>query len=184
MELLDAIDRHDLPHMREELGDVLLQVVLHAEIARENGHFDLEAVAAEIERKLVHRHPHVFGNLDLKTSEDVLRNWDKLKAAEKAAKNNGQAGGPTVPEPPPRLPALNYARDVFKLAVKGGWQAATGVTEAELADLAEGLDEATAGARLFALAAACRRAGVDPETALRRHARGVWEKVADAAPGP
>src|SRR3954471_13250832 len=82
-ELIDTIDRRDLPHMREELGDVLIQVVFHAQLAEEAGHFDLEAVARGVNDKLIRRHPHVFGTGKLDTSEQVLVQWEQIKAHEK-----------------------------------------------------------------------------------------------------
>lgn len=192
MELLDAIDRGDDPHMCEELGDVLLQVVLHAQIAADRGAFDLEAVAAEINEKLIRRHPHVFGDVALQTSEQVLHQWDRIKAGEKT---NGPARDGFFKPIPPRLPALLFARDVFKQMVKRGafpqpGPAAPPPLPAPLPDprrigqLAEGLTEEAAGAALFEWAAACRTAGIDPESALRRHARRVMEAVEHAHPAP
>lgn len=82
-EAVDAIDDGDIPNLREELGDVLLQVVLHSQIAKDNDEFDIEAVAKELSDKLIHRHPHVFGNTKIKSTQDILDNWDKLKKEEK-----------------------------------------------------------------------------------------------------
>ena len=79
-ELIDAIDRGDYPHMREELGDVLIQVVFHAQIAAEKGIFNFEDVARDINDKLVRRHPHVFGSGKLETTEQVIVEWEKIKA--------------------------------------------------------------------------------------------------------
>src|ERR1051326_6569515 len=76
-ELIDTIDRGDFPHMREELGDVLIQVVFHAQLAEEAGHFDLEDVAREVNEKLIRRHPHVFGDNKLRTSDEVLVQWER-----------------------------------------------------------------------------------------------------------
>ncbi len=176
-ELLDAIDRADLPHMEEELGDVLLQVVFHAQLAAEAGHFDLESVARGISEKLIRRHPHVFGELRLDTSGEVLHQWDKIKAAEKGAAPD--AAPPLVKALPPTLSALRRAYDTYKeLAKKGALPADPAVhNETAVTDLAAGLDETTAGRRLFELAAACRHAGLDPESALRRHVA----RVVDAA---
>jgi XTP/dITP diphosphohydrolase/tetrapyrrole methylase family protein/MazG family protein len=177
-ELLDAIDREDFPHMKEELGDVLLQVVFHACIAEENGLFDLDAVAADINDKLIRRHPHVFGADSLETSEAVLARWEQIKQAEKAA-----AGRPetTKLKPlPPALPALLFANEVFKQIEKRALLAVAPVDTQAIATKAEGLDEASAGRQLFELAAACRKAGIDPEAALRRHTRGVIDAVEKA----
>jgi XTP/dITP diphosphohydrolase/tetrapyrrole methylase family protein/MazG family protein len=178
-ELLEAIDRGDVSHMQEELGDVLLQVVFHAQMAEEAGAFDLEAVARGIADKLVRRHPHVFGEGSLKTSGEVLHQWEQIKRAEKGVPAH-------VPEPfvkpsPGTLPALMRAVDVYKqLAKKRRLPTAPEVhDEAEVARLAEGLDEATAGRRLFELAAACRKAGIEPEAALRRHVARVCDRARD-----
>src|SRR5690606_11310210 len=108
-ELLDTIDRGDLPHMREELGDVLLQVVMHAQIAKESGAFDLENVATELNEKLIRRHPHVFGEATAGDEDAALRQWDAIKAAEK---KNGLGGSTTQTDSgvfkalPQSLPAL------------------------------------------------------------------------------
>ena len=82
-EAVDAIDEGDVDNLREELGDVLLQVVLHAQIAKDNGEFDIEDVAKELSEKLIHRHPHVFGNTKVSSIQDILDNWEKLKKEEK-----------------------------------------------------------------------------------------------------
>ena len=81
-ELIDTIDRGDYPHMREELGDVLIQVVFHAQIASERGEFNFDDVARDINDKLVRRHPHVFGAGKLDTSEQVIAEWEKIKATD------------------------------------------------------------------------------------------------------
>src|SRR5690606_24346102 len=101
-ELLDTIDRMDLPHMREELGDVLIQVVFHAQLAAERGDFAFEDVARDINDKLIRRHPHVFGNNKVATSDQVLEVWEKVKAGEKAAA--GKTESKLFKQLPPRLP--------------------------------------------------------------------------------
>jgi len=180
-ELLDAIDRGDFDHMREELGDVLLQVVFHAQLASEAGRFDFEAVAGGIADKLVRRHPHVFGSEKLNTSGQVLQKWEQIKQAEKGA-------APGAPEPlvkplPPAMPALRRAHDVYKmLARKEALPTASDVHDEFAVERASlDLDEAKAGRRLFELAAACRRAGIDPESALRRHTNRVIDAAEQAA---
>lgn len=180
-ELLDTIDREDFAHMREELGDVLLQVVFHSQLTAEAGRFDFEAVAREVCAKLVRRHPHVFGDVDLRDSAAVLRQWEKIKEQEKAA--HGGNGRPPVFKPlPPRLPALLYAHGVYKqIQRKELIIPDAGATQAAVAALAEGLDAAAAGEQLFRLAAACREAGIDPESALRRHTDKLVAKVEHAS---
>lgn len=176
-ELLDTIDRQDFPHMAEELGDVLLQVVFHAQLAEEAGRFDLETVARGIADKLVRRHPHVFGEGTLQTSDEVLDQWNRIKAAEKGA-------DPTAPQPlvkalPPTLSALRRAYDTYKeLAKKNALPKDKAVhDEAAVAELAAGLDETTAGRKFFELVAACRQAGLEPETALRRHVTRIVDEA-------
>ena len=173
-ELLETIDRLDMEHMREELGDLLLQVVMHAQMAKEAGYFDLEAVAAEINEKLIRRHPHVFGDLDLADSDAVLQNWDRIKAEEK--KNGVQSEG-LFKHLPPRLSALLTARDVFKQIHKKQLPAPASVDKNAIEALGARLSEAEAGKRLFELAAACRLAGIDPESALRRFTQTVQDQT-------
>ncbi|MBC2595304.1 MazG family protein [Ruficoccus amylovorans] len=173
-ELLETIDRLDMPHMREELGDLLLHVVMHAQMAEEAGHFDLEAVAAEVNEKLIRRHPHVFGDLDLKDSEAVLQNWDQIKATEK---KNGVQGAGLFKHLPPQLSALLSAREVFKQITKKHLPAPPSVDQARIESLSKQLTEPEAGQRLFELAAACRLAGIDPESALRRFTQTVQDQT-------
>ena len=176
-ELLDTIDRLDMEHMREELGDVLVQVVFHAQLAAEKGLFDFDGVAREINEKLVRRHPHVFGDGRLDTSAQVIDQWERIKATEK--KNGEQPPAATLfKRLPPQLPALLYAHDVFKQVKKRELDSGDAYDSGEIARLAEGLGEAAAGRRLFELAAACRIAGIDPESALRREASRVMADVA------
>jgi MazG family protein len=172
-ELLDTIDRLDMPHMREELGDVLIQVIFHAQLAEEAGHFDLESVAREVNEKLVRRHPHVFGSGKLETSEQVMTQWEQIKATEKKA-----AAAPTVfKELPPRLPALMYAENVWKQVGKKRLPASPDIDEARVRSLAAGLDQEKLGRMLFELTAAAQSAGLDPEAALRSHADALKRNV-------
>ena len=167
-ELLDTIDRLDLPHMREELGDVLIQVIFHAQLAEEAGQFDLEDVAREVNEKLIRRHPHVFGDQKLETSEQVLVQWDQIKAREKGAP--GSAPAPLFKSLPPRLPALMYAEAVWKQMGKKGLAAQSGVDVVAVARLAADLDPEKLGKMLFEIAAAAQARDLDPEGALRRQA--------------
>ncbi len=179
-ELLDTIDRLDMEHMREELGDVLIQVVFHAQLAEEKGLFDLEAVAREINDKLVRRHPHVFGTGKLDTADQVIVQWEQIKATEK--KNGAQPVAAGVfKRQPPALPSLLVALEVYKQIHKKALPAEGLIDENRVTGLAEGLTEAEAGKRLLELAAACRRAGIDPESALRRETLRVTAAVEERA---
>ena len=115
-EAVDAIDDNDMKHLREELGDVLLQVLLHSQIASENGDFNLDDVAKELKDKLIHRHPHVFGNANLTTPDDVKEAWDKLKAEEKTHRKSAMDGISRSQA------ALISAQKISKKAVKTGFE--------------------------------------------------------------
>lgn len=115
-EAVDAMDSGDLKHLREELGDVLLQVVLHAQIAKDEGAFDIEDIAQTLNEKLIHRHPHVFGNAQIKGANDVLENWDKLKQEEKKHRKSAMDGVSKSQS------ALMSAQKISKKAVKTGFE--------------------------------------------------------------
>jgi XTP/dITP diphosphohydrolase/tetrapyrrole methylase family protein/MazG family protein len=183
-ELLDTIDRMDLPHMREELGDVLIQVVFHAQLAAERGDFVFDDVAREVNEKLIRRHPHVFGAHKVDTTAQVLEVWEKVKAGEKAAAGKIES---TLFKPlPPRLPALMFAEAVWRQIDKKKLPAEGVVDAVQIAALGRHLDEATLGRMLFELTAAARTRGLDPEGALRqetdRVACEVEAKVGAVAP--
>lgn len=181
-ELIDTIDRGDYPHMKEELGDVLIQVVFHAQIAAEQGQFNFDDVAREINEKLIRRHPHVFGTSKLETSEQVIVEWEKIKATEK--KNGPAAGvGAVFKELPPRLPALMFAEAVWKQIEKRQLPVSGVVDPAQISALGERLDAAMLGRMLFELAAAARKTGLDPEGALRQHTGRVMREVQARAAG-
>jgi MazG family protein len=173
-ELIDTIDRGDLPHMREELGDVLIQVVFHAQLAAEKGVFTLEDVAREVNDKLVRRHPHVFGTGKLDTSDEVLVQWEQIKAQEK---KNGPANAGVFKDLPPRLPALMFAEAVWKQTQKKNLPTEGIVDGAQVQALGERLTEPELGKLLFELTAAARTKGLDPEGALRLHATKVMNDV-------
>lgn len=115
-EAVDAIDENDMNHLREELGDVLLQVLLHSEIASERGDFDIEAVAKELKEKLIHRHPHVFGTVHVDNAAEVKKNWDMLKAEEKIERKSAMDGISRSQA------ALMSAQKISKRAVKQGFE--------------------------------------------------------------
>ncbi|MBP6507259.1 MAG: MazG family protein [Opitutaceae bacterium] len=173
-ELIDTIDRLDLPHMREELGDVLIQVIFHAQLAEEAGHFDLNEVAREVNEKLVRRHPHVFGENKLGTSEQVLVQWEQIKAQEK---KHGPVASRIFKELPPRLPALMFAEAVWKQIEKKRLPVEGCVDAAQVQALGAQLDAVTLGRMLFEITAASRAKGLDPEGALRLHTEKVMRDV-------
>jgi len=115
-EAVDAIDEGDIPNLREELGDVLLQVVLHSQIAKDNGEFDIEDVAKELSDKLIHRHPHVFGNTEVHSTQEILDNWDKLKKEEKKDRKSVLDGISKSQS------ALMSAQKISKRVVKVGFE--------------------------------------------------------------
>ena len=115
-EAVDAIDEKSPEHLREELGDVLLQVLLHSQIASEAGEFTIEDVAKELKDKLIHRHPHVFGNTKVSCADDVVVNWDKLKQEEKKERKSQMDGISKAQS------ALMSAQKISKRAVKVGFE--------------------------------------------------------------
>jgi nucleoside triphosphate diphosphatase len=174
-ELLDAIDADDLDAIRDELGDVLLQVTFHAQLAADAGLWDIDDVAEGLIRKLVHRHPHVFGDTAVSGSEEVLVNWEKLKADE----TGGRKG--VDEDIPAALPSLARAAKVQRRAAGWGfeWRTREGALEAlreEVEELAVAEDlanvEEEVGDVLFAAVAVARKLGIDAESALRRTTRG------------
>jgi MazG family protein len=184
-EVLEAIDEDDSELMEEELGDLLLQVVMHACLAEEVDRFDLEDVAKGISEKLIRRHPHVFGDESqrVNTSSEVLDRWELIKAEEKRKKG----GLPDEVKPrvfkdlPPRLPALLFAFDVYKRSVKAGLEPDGTWDEEKIDELSADMDEEHAGKLLFELVGACRKAGVEPESALRRYASGQVSHLEELA---
>jgi XTP/dITP diphosphohydrolase/tetrapyrrole methylase family protein/MazG family protein len=167
--------------MEEELGDVLLQVVMHAQMADESGHFNFESVCREVNEKLIRRHPHVFGENALGDSDAVLKQWDEIKAAE--SKRGPQQLG-RFKDLPNQLPALMYAQDVYKQIQKEQMDAAGVVDEGAVSMTAAALaaDEIALGKQLFEIAAACRSKKLDPEAALRRYAQNVVDQLERTVP--
>jgi tetrapyrrole methylase family protein/MazG family protein len=155
IEAIDALDDSDdatIAHLEEELGDLLFQVYFHATIAAQEGWFTLADVARGIHDKLYRRHPHVFGDVAVSGADDVVRNWDDIKRAEKG-RTSAFDGIPTT------LPALMYADEVVRKAAKVGF------------DLESGVDDL--GDRLLSVVLEARAAGIDPELALRATANRV-----------
>jgi len=169
-EVDDAIRREAWDDLREELGDLLLQVVFHAQLARERGLFDFADVVDGLCAKLVRRHPHVFGDATAADSAEVLREWEKHKAAERAAKGGRNA----LDDVPRALPALLQAAKLARRAERAGLEPAAPASGAEP------LDAAALGERLFALAAGAARGGLDPEAALREVCERFRARAASA----
>ena len=203
-EVADAIARDDMAALKEELGDLLLQVVYHAQMAREAGAFGFEEVAQAIADKMVDRHPHVFGDVKIDTAEAQTVSWEARKAAERAAKEKGEPAG-TLDGVARALPALLRAEKIQKRAARVGfdWKRTGPVfdkIEEELgelrAELAAGdvdqerlADEL--GDVLFAVANLARHCRVDPEAALRatndkfeRRFRHIEKRLAETGRKP
>jgi MazG family protein len=168
-ETLEAIDSDDPERLREELGDLLLQVVFHAEIGSREGAFDIDDVAESVVAKLIKRHPHVFGKVKVDSANEVLVNWERIKMEEKGEH-------PVDHDIPVTLPALARASKVQRRAAGTGFdwrtrEAALAKVHEELIELENAPTERAEdemGDLLFALAALGRRLDVDPETALRK----------------
>jgi MazG family protein len=168
--VLEAIDTDDRDRLREELGDVLLQVAFHSQMAADDAAWDVDDVAQGIVEKLIRRHPHVFGEMEVSGADEVLVNWERIKAEEKGEH-------PVEDDIPPTLPALARAAKVQRRAAGFGfdWRTTEGalgklreeVEELERARTPEEAEEEL-GDVLFAAAAVARKLGVDPESALRR----------------
>lgn len=172
-EVLQAIDRHDDANLREELGDLLFHVVLHAQMASEAGKFSFDDVAREVNEKMVRRHPHVFGDgVKLGDAEAVVKQWEQIKLKEK-----GVPPASVFKDLPPTLNTILAAREVWKQIQKKNLAAGDTVDCTAVAQHAQGLTEAAAGKQLFEWVAACRDAGIDPDSALRRHTQTVVAKA-------
>ncbi len=183
-ELLDAIDAGDDTALVEELGDVLLQVVFHAQIAAETGRFSMADVIDVLVRKLIRRHPHVFGDVQAEDAAAVVRNWEAIKQEEKAGREPGPEASSILSGIPRHLPALMEAEKVQDRAARVGfqWDDVAGAWEKVQEELGE-LEQALRGrsetgqerARvaeefgdvLFALVNVARYLEIDPEQALR-----------------
>lgn len=173
-EALDAIDREDADHLEEELGDLLLQIVFHSELAREEGRFEIADVVEELLAKLFYRHPHVFGDVVVTSAGEVVTRWEALKGEEKERS--------TVTDDLPRsLPALLYSYKLQRRLAGAGAADEANVAEriakgAEVAQ-SEPSDEAI-GELLYQVVALARQAAIDPEGALRRAAVRAAERKA------
>jgi tetrapyrrole methylase family protein / MazG family protein len=181
-ETLEAIDSGDPDRLRDELGDLLLQVVLHSELARQEASFDVDDVAEGIVGKLIRRHPHVFGDVEVKSAAEVLVSWERIKSEEKGEHHLDD-------EIPATLPALARAAKVQRRAAGTGfdWRSpdgAMGKVREELQELEREMKddapferiEEELGDLLFAVAALGRFLKVDPETSLRKATRRFGDR--------
>ncbi len=177
-EVLEAVDLSDFELLEEELGDILLSVFMHAQIAEENGRFSLDDVAQGINRKLVRRHPHVFGpKAGPMGTERVLAQWEEIKAAEKAEKGVATEG--LFKNLPPRLPALYYAAETAKCFRKNNLPR---VPSFDPNGLNDAVEAQSAAESLFKLAALCDAKGWDPESLLRQQCDRVRSEAESAHP--
>jgi len=184
-EVLDALDSEDPAELKDELGDLLFQVIFHSQIAYEKDEFDLADVIDRSHSKMVRRHPHIFGNADLKTADDVLKNWEDIKAAEKGIESASkpQSERSLLDGIPSKLPALHRAHQMTAKAARVGFdwphlreimskmqEEASELLQAQSANDPEKVADEV-GDLLFVAANVARFLGVDPETALARSNR-------------
>ena len=177
-EVLEAIEKQDDPSLKEELGDLLLQVVFHAQLAHEAGRFNLDQVIEGICEKLVRRHPHVFAGLDLKTSGEVLANWKKIKAKEKGTDHTA-APHSILDGLPHNMPPLTEAHQISWRAAEIGfdWPSVAAIfdkLQEEILELQEAIQAGNSaqireelGDLLFVITNLARRLNSDPDLALR-----------------
>jgi len=178
----EAAQTGDTRNLREELGDVLLQVVFHSTIAKEKGDFTIDEVVKGVTEKLILRHPHVFGEKELKTADDVLRNWDELKKAERAASGKVEKAKNSILEDVPvHFPALLEGQKLTKKAakVKFDWENVEQIFDKLTEETEElksaikqneknGNIEEEIGDLLFVVVNLARQLEVEPETALKK----------------
>jgi MazG family protein len=180
-ETIDALDRGDLAELRDELGDVLLQVLFHSQIASERTDgtgFTINDVANGIADKLIRRHPHVFADVSVSDADEVKKNWDQIKAEERAAAGRGTQS--VLDSVPMSQPALSLAAQLQHRASRAGVPAEAAELPAGPAAEPDHDDHETVsgiGAELWSLVARARAAGLDPELELRRAARVYRDRV-------
>jgi len=178
-EVLAALDESDARQLGEELGDLLLQIVLHARIASEAGEFELGDVLRSINAKLIRRHPHIFGKTQVKDAEEVTLNWEALKEEER------EEGTSMLEGVPRQMPALGYSHEVQKRVARVGfdWEDLDGIIDKlveEIAELRQADSQAQKAAEfgdlLFTLVNIARRQGIDAEAALRATNRKFYRR--------
>jgi tetrapyrrole methylase family protein/MazG family protein len=178
-EVLEALDEGDAAKLSEELGDLLLQIVLHAQIAKDDGEFEIDDVIESIATKIIRRHPHIFGTAKVKDAEEVMHNWEALKKAERDEGESMLAGVPKD------MPALAYAYEISRRAVRVGfeWENIEGVIDKMAEEIKEIKDansreekEREFGDLLFTLVNVARWEDVDAESALREANRKFYQR--------
>jgi nucleoside triphosphate diphosphatase len=180
-EVFDAIERRDWPALKDELGDLLLQVLFYAEMASEAGYFTLEDVADNLSEKLIRRHPHIFGDVEAADANAVLRNWEQIKLEEKRAKVEEERPRSMMAEVPRSMPAMVEASKLGSKAAKVGfdWPTVDGLFDKLAEETGELREELAGGAQderveeelgdlLFTAVNLARHLRVNPEFALRR----------------
>jgi len=178
-EVLEALDEGDAEKLSDELGDLLMQIVLHAQIAAEGGEFELGDVVKSINAKLIHRHPHIFGLKKVKDADEVAHNWEVLKGEER------EAGASVLESVPRQMPALGYSQEVQRRVAQLGfdWEDVDGVIDKLVEEVRE-FKQARSGERraeefgdlLFTLVNVARRQGVDTEAALREANKRFYQR--------
>ena len=179
-EALAALDAGDAGKLCEELGDLMLQIVLHAQIASEAGEFEIDSVIESINAKLVHRHPHIFGTATVENAEEVAHNWEVLKREERGEDTS------LLESVPEQLPALGYSQEIQHRVAQAGfdWEDIDGVIEKlteEVSEFKESSGKEKAGEfgdLLFTLVNIARRLGIDAESALREANRKFYKRFA------
>jgi tetrapyrrole methylase family protein/MazG family protein len=178
-EVLEALDEGDSAKLRDELGDLLMQIVLHAQIATEAGEFELGDVVSGINTKLIHRHPHIFGSKKVKDAEEVALNWEVLKGEER------EPDASILESVPQQMPALGYSQEIQRRVAQVGfdWKDVDGVIDKLAEEVGEFKQADTEGQKakefgdlLFTLANIARHLGIDLEAALRQANRRFYKR--------
>jgi len=178
-EVLAALDEGDSEKLCDELGDLLMQIVLHAQIAAEGGEFELGDVIKSINAKLIHRHPHIFGLKKVKDADEVAHNWELLKGEER------EAGASILESVPRQMPALGYSQEVQRRVAQLGfdWEDVDGVIDKLVEEVREFKQAESSERRaeefgdlLFTLVNVARRQGVDTEAALREANKRFYQR--------
>lgn len=163
-EAYDAIDENNPMKLADELGDVLLQIVMHAQVGKEEGTFDIDDVTDIVSRKMIERHPHVFGDVSVKDSDEVLKNWEEIKQKQRGQKKTYEAMESVTKS----LPALYRAGKIIDKAQKGGF-----ISKA----CDEALSSEKIGQKLFEICCIAKQNGVDPEEALSDYTKKFIKKI-------